>query len=691
MVNIINSLGAGSGIDTSSLVSQLVEAERAPQESRLDSRQEKLDTQISAYGTLKSALSEFQSILTPLSSNDTFNARSVAFPDTDVITPNSLDAGAQTGTYQIEVLDVARSQSLAMGSETDKKAALGASGDMTIRFGSWDYTAPVEGEPATIPTAFTANDDKPSLTISVEAGDSLDSLAKKINATDSGIQASVLSVDGQFQLMLTAPSGEKNALEISVSDLSLESFSFNATKHDTVIETQQGSDASIKVNGLAVTRETNEISDVIEGFNFTLNKASPGDQLTFSVDADKATAQQAVRDFVEGYNSLYETMKNLTGYSRDEENNLIKGDLANDGSAKSIFNQLRSLISTEVTGVESGFTALTNIGIRTERDGTLSIDDEDFNDAFSDNFELVENLFARNTSSTSNYVDVGVGSYSNSTVAGSYAVEITQDPTRGYMTGQAVTQADFDAATDTFTTPLDASSGGYSFKIQVDGIDSDLIELTGTYNNAEELRADLQARINGDEKLKGANVTLDVTFDADNNNFLLTSRDYGRGSQVAFSQASAGMNELGLNTSLTSITGKDVKGTINGEEGFGSGNILLPKLGSDAYGLNLTVREGATAGGAFEMNFSRGFAGTMSKLVNDMLAKDGVIATREENMGNQLDDVSDDRAELERKMTIFEERISMQYLAMQQIIGSLNTTGSALDGILERLPFTAQK
>ncbi|MFC6669789.1 flagellar cap protein FliD N-terminal domain-containing protein [Marinobacterium aestuariivivens] len=128
MANIISSLGIGSGIDTTSLVSQLVEAERAPVQNRLDSRQEKLEAQISAYGTLKSALSEFQGILSPLANNDTFNARSVAFPETDVITPNSLDAGAQTGTYQIEVVDVARSQSLVMGTTADQKAAIGASG-----------------------------------------------------------------------------------------------------------------------------------------------------------------------------------------------------------------------------------------------------------------------------------------------------------------------------------------------------------------------------------------------------------------------------------------------------------------------------------------------------------------------------------------------------------------------------------
>lgn len=137
--SIISSLGAGSGINTSSLVSQLVDIEKAPREERLDATEEKLEAQISAYGTLQSSLSELAAVLDPLSDNDTFNARTVSFPDTDVITPNSVDPGAQTGTYQIEVVEVAQAQSLATGAYSDKDQALNESGTLTISFGTWTY------------------------------------------------------------------------------------------------------------------------------------------------------------------------------------------------------------------------------------------------------------------------------------------------------------------------------------------------------------------------------------------------------------------------------------------------------------------------------------------------------------------------------------------------------------------------
>jgi len=107
--------------------------------------------------------------------------------------------------------------------------------------------------------------------------------------------------------------------------------------------------------------------------------------------------------------------------------------------------------------------------------------------------------------------------------------------------------------------------------------------------------------------------------------------------------------------------------------------------------LNFTVREGAAAVGSSTFSFSRGFAGEMNKIIGDFLASSGPISSREASLRDQLDDVSDDREALDRRIEKYEERVSAQFFAMERIISSLNSTGSALDGILERLPFTASK
>lgn len=671
--NIVKALGAGSGIDTKSLVSQLVELEKAPQQQRITSKKETLDAQISAYGTLKNSLAEFQKILKPLSDNDTFNGRSVSFPETDVISPDAINANAQVGSFQIQVEKVAQAQTLvASATYTDKDSAINVSGNLTIRLGTWTYDG------SNNPLSFAENEKQSSLSIEVVAGDSLQDIADKINEADSNVQATVVQVDGSYQLMMSAPSGAANALEVTTDDPSLDIFAFNAANYGNVVETQQGQNAELKVNGLTVFRETNKITDVIQGFEFTLNKASPGDKFTFSISEDKATAEQAVRDFVEAYNTLYETAKALTTVSTDEETNVTtRGDLSTDGAAKALISALRGMMTGEVKGV-SDFNALTNMGIRTKLDGTLEIIDKEFSAALKDNFKEIAQVFAPQTSSSTNDVKISIGSYAGNTVSGTYTGSIATAPAKGYLTGSALA-----------FVPVDTSLGGdYDFSVNVDGTTSGSLTLSGNFTTAEEMREAVQSLINNDETLKAAKVAVDVTIGG-SGEFVITSREYGATSQVQMITAGADFTTAtGLETASVSTVGIDVSGLINGDSAFGSGNVLLPKVDSDPYGLNLTVREGAS--GAFSFTFSRGLAGDVSNLIDSFLKNNGAIKSREDSINRQLTGLESAQEELDRKMEIFERRLTEQYLAMERIISSFQVTGDSLTGILDRLPFTAK-
>ncbi|MDO6564697.1 flagellar filament capping protein FliD [Amphritea sp. 1_MG-2023] len=680
--SIISSLGFGSGIDTVSLVNQLVEVEKAPQQERLDAKKETLDAQISAYGSLKSSLSEFQSLLEPLASNDTFNARAVSFPETDVVTPNSLGANAQVGSYQLEVMSVAQAQSLAVGTTAaDKSAAINVSGNLSISLGSWSYDETDPDNP--LPQSFTANETQTAINIAVTADDSLQDIADKINEADSEVQASVLLVDGSYQLMISAPSGDSNALQISSDDATkdtdgLSGFEFNADYSGGVVETQQGQDAHLKLNGLDVYRSTNEIDDVMQGLSFSINKASPGEKFTFSISEEKESAETAIRDFVEGYNELYTTLKALTGISTDAETNeTSQGELATDGTAKNLLTRIRSMIADAVPGVND-FNALTNLGIRTELDGTLGIDEDDFDSAMNNQFDQVAAIFAPQTSSTHSGVDVVIGSYATNTVAGTYSGSVTTSPTKGSVLSDTVFAA--------FNT-ADTAAGDFTFAVTVDGTTSGSLTLSGDFTTAEELRSELQTLINSDAEINSTKAFVDVTVN-DDGKIELQSRQYGSNSKVQLT-ASTGADfstATGLSNSSTVTVGIDAAGTINGEAAFGSGEVLLPAIDSDPYGLNLTVDEDAS--GDFSFTFSRGFAGELSLLIDSFLSSSGVIQSREDSINNQLDGIVDDQDELDRKMTIVSDRLTAQYLAMEQIIASFSSTSDSLDGLTDRLPFT---
>lgn len=683
-MNIINSLGSGSGIDTTSLISGLVSAERLPTETRLDQRQEQLDAQISGYGALKSALSEFKSLVSLLSNNDAFNARSAALPDTTLITANAIAPGAQTGTYQIEVLSVAQSHSLALEAVADKGAVLNYSGELSFQQGDWTYDLTDPENP--VPTSFAQDTSKTPFSITIEASDSLSSIAQKINDAEGDIQASVLKIGDEYQLVVTGPPGASNGLSISGNDPSLSVLEFNQTNLDDAIESQIGSDSVVKVNGLTVSRDTNNLTDVIPGFDFTINRAEPGETISFTVEADNSIVEQGIRDLVEGYNLFYATAKNLTGYARDENNALIKGDLATDSSAKSLVQRLRSVLGSTVPGLSEGFTALSNLGIRTQLDGSLSIKESDFRAAIDNNFDQLEALFSPKVESSNSRIEVGFGSRVGETLTGNYQVEITQESTRGALTTNVLTE--------TFASALDLTSNDtYSFKIAVGGAAAAEITLAGVYADADELALDLQTQINADATLTERGIAVDVTYDSGTNTFLFENRAYGSTSTVSFLTASASMASLGITSDLVGSAGVNVEGTINGVAGFGVGQVLLPEIGTAAYGLTFTALDGAAAEGvgSVDIDFSRGIAGELDRLIADFLSADGVIAQREGRIGTQLDEVSTEREELDSRIEKYEERISAQFLVMEQIINSLNSTNSALDGLADRLPFTSQR
>ena len=672
--NVISSLNAGSGIDTKSLVDGLVKAEKAPKEQLLTSRQTKLETQISGYGTFKSILSEFQTAIKPLSDADTFKARAVSFPDSDVISPTKLDANAQTGSFQVEVLEVAQSQSLASGLIDDANAALGA-GSLTFRFGSWaSYTA-------NDPVTFTQNADKDALTIELDADDSLNDLTTKINDSDTGLQAAVIQDEGKYKLLLTSPSGNSNAIEIT-ADAALSQFSFNETSSN-LEQTQAGTDASLKVNGLTIARDSNEIEDVIQGLSFTLNKASVGEKINFSISEDKSTGEQAVRDFVEAYNTLYETMKNLTGNTKadDDDEDKTLGSLSSDGTAKSMVSQLREMLTGSVAGSDSSFDALTYLGVRTEKDGKLEIIEDDFKAAIKDNFDKMGELFAPNYSATNSNISVTAGSYVEKAVAGTYTVEVTTEPAKGYVNGTAV-GAGF---------PLDTASDDYSFTINVNGTASNSISLPAdkTYASADAMATELQSLINGDSKLKETGIAVDVSYNSTDSRFEFVSREYGDSSKVSFSAASTKMADLGVTDALTGVVGIDAAGTIDGKAAFGAGNVLLPKVDSDPYGLNFTVGTGSL--GTSSITFGRGLAGELSLLIDNFLTGDGGIASREENINDQIDGIKEDKTDLDTRMSKLEIRLTNQFQAMERILSSLTNSGNSLDGLVDRLPFTAKK
>ncbi len=692
--NIISSLGAGSGINSSQLVKDLVALERAPTEERLDSNKAKLDAQVSGYGAMRSAVSTLQDSLTLLKDADTFNAKTVAFPTTDVLTPVEIKPDALPGDYQIEVLEVAQAQSTTSTTFSSTSDTVGK-GTLTFNFGVWDDGAGGEGF-----TRFVADADATSKTITIDdSNNTLTGLRDAINEADFGVQATIVADGSDFRLLISAPSGASNEVEIVIAEdggtptdndgSDLSRFAFN-TAGSQLTANQGGVDASLKINGFGVTRDSNQIDDVVEGLEFTLNKKSVGEVISFSISNDTSTAQQSIRDFISAYNDFFDTAKDLvTVPTSDDEEETNSGSLSTDPSAKTVLNQVRSIINSTVTGADTTFNALAFAGIKTELDGKLSIDEDSFTAAIDDNYALLTQLFSPSASSTDSKIEVA--QFKDATKAGSFAVNITAQPSKGNLAADTLVNNgptfDYDVGVGTFSTAFTPSSPDYDFKVAVNGTSSDTLTLSGSFTTLTEVRDELQVLINGDSALQGVGAAVDVTIVGDSLQF--ESRQYGTSSKVIFSDQGTGLDNLGFGAAQgTASIGSAVAGTINGESAFGAGNILLPEIGSDLAGLSLRITPGATTA---TITHSRGFGVELNNLLDEFLSNSGLISDREASIESKLEDIKDDRLSLDARMEKRFALLQAQFIQMEAILGTLSTTSDSLDGLLDRLPFTATK
>lgn len=681
--SIVSALGAGAGVQSDKIVKQLVDIERQIKTQPIKTKRESYEAKISDFGTMRSALDKLKTAAAKLNDPKSFDARTASFSDSKAIVPEALKEGAASGTYTFEVRDIARSQSLSTThSFADVKDEVGK-GTLTISIGEWDSGVSPKPSP---PQTFTANAGAESFDIEItDSNNSLEGLKNAINDAKKGVQASIINDGSGNRLVLTSESGAKQSIKIDVAETGdtptnadntgLSRFAFTEGGNQQLQQTQAGNDAKIVVNGLEVSRSKNKIDDIVQGFEFSVTKASPGEIMTVSIGDDKGIAEKAVRDFVTGFNDFLKEMKPLTGYNEETKKN---GSLSNDSTVRTMITTLKGALGGQVKGLTDGFRSLSAIGVRTERDGTMKIDETTFKKAINENFDAVKDLFVPKTHS--NTEGITVNGFGNLTQPGDYDVKITQHASKGNLVGTA-------ANASLVTNLATAGATDYNFTVAVNGAVSDPISLTpGTYADNNAVAKHIEEQINQDPKIAAARGSVTVTWN--NDHFEIESQRYGAVSAVSVTAVGSKAAELGL-AGGTATSGTNVAGTVNGVEAFGSGKVLLPALKTPGAGLKMIVEPGATTSGT--ISFSEGFGKSFDKLMGRLLDKQGTVTNREKSLKDQLKGLDKKQEAVDAKIAAFEARLKRQYLAMDTLVNSLKKSGSIFENIGDRLPFTAKR
>ncbi|MCW9010609.1 flagellar filament capping protein FliD [Marinobacter sp.] len=639
----ISALGIGSGVLNSDLVDQLVEAERAPKENRLDTRTQKAELLISAYGTLKSAITELRLPMRQLSAPDNLKAFSATSSNEDVsVTVDSTKASR--GTYNVNVLSLAQSQSLASSTFADRDSTSVGTGSFTISSGDKSATLTIDG-----------------------SNNTLQGLADEINEAGIGVSAGVIDTGSGFRLVLSSEeTGEANAISVSVTDddgnnddaAGLSQFVFNDTTQN-MQETIAAKDAKVEINGIEITRSTNSFTDVIDGLSFEAK--AEGVTSTIKVEQDFGAVADRVEAFVEKFNALQTTIKGLSGFNAETGQG---GILSGDTTIRSIQAQLRNVLGRVVPGLENAsIRTLADVGITTDYEtGGLSFDRAKFEEQLKKNPDDVTALFAEQGRTSSADVEfLGSGS---GTTRGNYAINITQAATQGGVLGDS-------ALADGVV--IDGTNDEIEFT--VDGSTNFTIQLSQqTYASAADLVAEIQSQIDSNSALNAAGQSVRVGLDS-NGVLQFTSGAFGSSSNVSILSVENGA-ALGL-SAKTGTLGKDVAGTVNGQEATGDGRVLTVTGAGGAKGMQLQVA-GYKDGDLGRVNFIEGIGEQAVNLVTDIVGADGILDAKTDSLSRDLERIQEERIRLEDRIASYRERLVSQFTAADSLISQLNSTGDYL-------------
>lgn len=674
---MITAQGLGSGLDISGLVNQLVAAERAGSDLQLSRQQSRYNSKFSALGTLKSAVSSFDSALSKVNDLSQYSKNTATTSNSGIVT-TSANAEAVPGTYQFYTDQLASSHSLASPAVVDSDETAIGTGSITIRFGTTDYVSGTDTY-----NGFTLNADKSAATIDIDSSNNtLEGIMGAINDADIGVSASIVNDGTGFRLLLSSDdTGLANSLEIAVDDddlndsdnsgLSMFAFNASATNMD---QTAEAADAQFRINGLSISNSTNVVTSAIPGVTLTLkNENESPATITVGQDIDSITS--AIDTFLGGYNTFIKTANSLSAYDADKD---IPSALLGDFTLRSIDGQISNILRGAIEGFSGDVNSLAEVGISTASDGTLSIDKTKFQEVWDEYPNDVMSIFAALGAPTD--ADISFDSATSSTVTGNYAVNITTLASYGYHTGAAVLP-DFGGG-----GTLDIDADNDNLTLEIDGIELEEITLTaGTYSTGHDLAEEMQVQINGTTAMRDANKTIAVTYDSATDSFTITSGVIGSTSAVnvlAIDTNSAA--ELGFSVA-DGVDGLDVEGTIDGVAANGAGDLLIAESGTDAEGLALRIA-GDSTGSRGDVNFTRGISSQLEQLFVDLLDEEGALVERIDSYEDRLEAVEERKADMELRWEKVKDRYTRQFNALDTLMSQMQSTSTYLEGQLAALP-----
>ena len=414
---ILSKIGVGSGLDTNALIEALVEADTVASKENLDKLEETAKAKISAFSVLKSNLNDFKDIVNQIQSQQEYGFIGKSSDATVATLTASGSKAGGTIDSSLTVTTLATAHSLTGPSYNSATATVGAR-TLTINFGTWSADPTAGGG-----QSFTSNG-QDQIQVTTSSSSTLVDLRDAINSavTDSDndgqkdINASILFDGTNYMLMLKSESGASNEIKISDNNAS-PTYAYDATDGAQLTQRVAGVNSAFTVDGISMTRSSNSVDDLFDGFTLDLKKTS-GSAIRISSEVDLTSVKTLVEGYVGTYN---EVMQSLTAMGANSEiDSDDDGALIGDSTLREIMRELREMSSTAIGGYEGGPYYLSFLGVSTQRDGSLVFDPKKLETQFKSKPETVRAFFTNNYATSNSNITIKAFDFVN-TQPGTYA------------------------------------------------------------------------------------------------------------------------------------------------------------------------------------------------------------------------------------------------------------------------------
>ncbi|MFQ5587944.1 MAG: flagellar filament capping protein FliD [Nitrospiria bacterium] len=671
----IASPGIGSNLDVNSIIGTLMEIEKRPL-LFIDQKEAGFQAKLSAYGSLKSSLSAFQTAVKGLSDVSKYQ-NLIATPANTALFTASADATANPGSYSIETTKLAARQKLVAGGQANTSDAIGT-GTITFDFGTISGGTFDSGTGKYTGATFTSNGAGASTVTIDSTNHSLSGIRDAINAAKIGVTATIVndgSASNPYRLSLTSDNiGLKNSIKISVTgDAALSNLlAQDPAGTQNLSETVTAADAAFKVDGVSITKSSNTVSDVIQGVTLNLLSTNSGSPSSLNITQDKTTVTGSVGSFVAAYNEVRAAIDELTAYNAaTQEAAILQGDTA----TLAIGTKINRILNASVTALSGALTTMSDVGISFQEDGTLDLDSAKLQTAIDKHYNDIPGIFVAQGKPSDSLIQYV--SATDKTDPGNYAVSITTLATQGKSVASTAAGLTITAGVnDTINLTVDDTTGSITLA-------------AGTYASAAALATEVQAKVNGLSAFSNAGVSVTVSESA--GVLTMTSSGYGSSSKVTVTGGNGETNLMGA--TQTETPGVNVAGTINGAASTGFGQFLTVSTGNVAEGLKIKVIGGAT-GARGTLAYSEGFAFQLEALTSEILGTTGTIQSRTDGINASIDDLNDQRDKINTRMVDIEARYRKQFASLDILLSNFQASSDFLTqqlASLANIPKTGKK